>query len=104
VRTAVRTSGVADYGLVDFDIVTDSSLNRLVGAVDADVAAETKKTAVAERTIKAVKPDATIVSIDGKVADAGSELVIAPAGVVFGCLDRDVHRLDYKTPYELKQT
>ena len=35
--------GVADYALVDFDIVTDSSLDRLVGAVDADVAAGTKK-------------------------------------------------------------
>ncbi len=35
--------GVADYALVDPDIVTDSSLNRLVGAIDADVAEEMKK-------------------------------------------------------------
>jgi len=86
--------GVRDYALVDFDIVTESSLNRLVGAVDADVAAETKKIAVAERTIKAVKPDATVVAIDGKVADAGTEAAISRADVVFGCLDRDIHRLE----------
>lgn len=86
--------GVADYALVDFDVVTDSSLNRLVGAVDADVAAETKKIAVAERTIKAVNPDAAVVFIDGKVADAGAEAAIARADVVFSCLDRDIHRLE----------
>lgn len=85
--------GVADYALVDFDIVTDSSLNRLVGAVDADVAAQTKKIVVAERTIKAVKPDATVKAFDGKI-DAGEvEPLIAQADVVFGCLDRDLPRL-----------
>jgi molybdopterin-synthase adenylyltransferase len=86
--------GVADYGLVDFDIVTDSSLNRLVGAVDADVGAETKKVAVAERTIKAIKPDATVASVDGKVADDEAVSAIARADVVFGCLDRDVYRIE----------
>lgn len=98
--------GVRDYALVDFDIVTESSLNRLIGAVDADAAAETKKIAVAERTIKAVNPDATVVGIDGKVADAETEAAISQADVVFGCLDRDIRRLEltelcarYAKPY-----
>jgi molybdopterin-synthase adenylyltransferase len=86
--------GVTDYALVDFDIVTDSSLNRLVGAGDADVEAETKKIAVAERTIKAVRPDAAVVLVDGKVTDAEAEGVLAGADLVFGCLDRDIHRLE----------
>jgi molybdopterin-synthase adenylyltransferase len=77
-----------------FDVVTDSSLNRLVGAVDTDVAAETKKIAVAERTIKAVKPGATVVTIDGKLTGAEAKAAIARADIVFGCLDRDVHRLE----------
>jgi hypothetical protein len=86
--------GVADYALVDFDIVTDSSLNRLVGAVDSDAASKAKKVTVAERTIKAINPDATVVCVDGKVSDAASEPVVARADIIFGCLDRDLHRLE----------
>src|SRR2546423_9747119 len=59
--------GVADYGLVDFDVVTDSSLNRLVGAQDADVAAATKKVAVAKRTIIGINPDAAVRTADTRV-------------------------------------
>lgn len=85
--------GLADYALVDFDIVTDSSLNRLVGAVDTDVAAKTKKVVVAERTIKAVKPDATVRILHGQLDTAQAHRLIAQADVVFGCLDRDLPRL-----------
>ena len=98
--------GVANYALVDFDIVTDSSLNRLVGAVETDVAAKTKKIASAERTIKAIQPNTTVLTIDGKVADAGTEVAISRADIIFGCLDRDIHRLElmqicarYAKPY-----
>lgn len=98
--------GVADFALVDFDIVTDSSLNRLIGAVDADRTAKTNKITVAERTIKAVKPEAAVVCVDGKVTDEETEAVIARATVVFGCLDHDIHRLEltelcarYAKPY-----
>jgi molybdopterin/thiamine biosynthesis adenylyltransferase len=86
--------GVADYALVDFDVVTDSSLNRLVGAVEADIAAETPKVVVAERTVKGIKPEATVATIDGKVTGAAAEEAVARADVVFGCLDRDLHRLE----------
>ncbi len=98
--------GVVEYALVDFDTVTDSSLNRLVGAVDTDVAAKTTKIAVAERTINAVRPDAAAVCVDGKVTGTEAEAVIARADVAFGCLDRDIHRLEltelcarYAKPY-----
>jgi hypothetical protein len=85
--------GVRDYGLVDFDIATDSSLNRLIGATEADVATETKKVEVAERSILAIVPDAAVKAIDGRVTDPGVEQVVARADVVFGCLDRDLPRL-----------
>ena len=85
--------GIGDYALVDPDIVTNSSLNRLVGASDADAAAQPKKIVVAERTIKAVKPDARVTTIDGKVDAVEVEPLIAEADVVFGCLDRDLPRL-----------
>src|SRR6266540_2287985 len=85
--------GVCDYGIVDFDVVTESSMNRLVGAVEADVTAATKKIVVAERTIKAIKPDATVTALDARVGAPEVEAVIAGADVVFGCLDRDLPRL-----------
>lgn len=98
--------GVADYALVDFDVVTESSLNRLVGAVPADVAASYKKVVVAERTIRNVQPEAIVATVDGRVTDADTERVLARGDVVFGCLDRDVHRLEllelatrYAKPY-----
>lgn len=85
--------GVADYGLVDPDVVTDSSMNRLVGAVDTDVAKQTTKIVVADRTIKAINPEAAVRLVDAKVEAAEVEAVIAAADVVFGCLDRDLPRL-----------
>lgn len=86
--------GVRSFALIDFDIVTDSSLNRLVGAVESDVPAETKKTAVAERMIRQIHPKASVKSLDGRIADPGAETLIAWADVVFGCVDRDIHRLE----------
>ena len=85
--------GVRDYELVDFDVVTDSSMNRLIGAVDADVAGQTTKIAVAERMIKAINPSATIELVDARIDTPEAEASIFAAGVVFGCLDRDLPRL-----------
>ena len=85
--------GVRDYRLVDFDIVTASSLNRLIGAADADVAAHTKKIAVAARIIEAIIPDAAVELVDAKIDADEAEQAIAAADVVFGCLDRDLPRL-----------
>jgi molybdopterin/thiamine biosynthesis adenylyltransferase len=86
--------GVEKYGLVDFDIVTESSLNRLVGATEGDVAARTFKTAVAERSIRTIKSLSTITSFEGKIATPAAEEVIAAADVVFGCVDHDRPRLE----------
>lgn len=86
--------GVEEYGLVDFDVVTESSLNRLIGSVPADAATGTKKIVVAERVIRAVQPDARIESVDARLTDRAAVAVITGADVVFGCLDRDVHRLE----------
>ena len=85
--------GVRDYALIDFDIVTGSSMNRMIGAIDADVGAGTKKIAVAERTIKAIDPNASVDLFDMRVEAPEAEPAIASADVVFGCLDRDLPRL-----------
>ncbi len=86
--------GVRMFALVDFDIVTESSMNRLIGASDADVSAATKKIDAAERMIHSISPAASVDRFDGRVADSGAEAPIAWSDVVFGCLDRDIHRLE----------
>ena len=85
--------GVIDYGLIDFDIVTNSSLNRLIGATDQDVLQRTKKIAVAKRMILSIKPNATIQLAPTRVNEPEAESLIKPADIVFGCLDRDLPRL-----------
>ncbi|MFL5886712.1 MAG: HesA/MoeB/ThiF family protein [Thermoleophilaceae bacterium] len=85
--------GVLDFACVDFDVVTASSLNRLIGAIPEDVAGATPKVTVADRTIKAINPEAVVQRIIGKCSDEDGVAAVARADVVFGCLDRDVQRL-----------
>jgi molybdopterin/thiamine biosynthesis adenylyltransferase len=86
--------GVRHFLLIDFDIVTTSSLNRLIGAIEADIEARTPKIEVGERTIKSVRSDAEVSKFSGRVADEGVTDFLSKADVVFGCLDSDVHRLE----------
>lgn len=85
--------GVCDYALIDFDVVTDSSLNRLVGALDADVAGATRKIGVAKRMIRGIKPEANVKTVNARLNESDVEPVISKADVVFACLDRDLPRL-----------
>ena len=85
--------GVETQTPVDFDIVTSSSMNRLIGAFDTDVAAKTKKVIVAKRMIETINPSAMVEPVDAKIDTAAAEAAIAGVDVVFGCLDRDLPRL-----------
>jgi molybdopterin/thiamine biosynthesis adenylyltransferase len=82
--------GVRDYRLVDGDVVSMSSINRLVGATTSDVGI--KKVAVARRLIMALQPQATVDAVDSWL-EKSARNVIAGADVVFGCLDKDIHRV-----------
>lgn len=85
--------GVLDYGLVDHDVVTKSSLNRMIGAMEADVAAHAPKATIAKRLIETIQPTAQVRVVEGKVDTEGAAELVARADVVFGCLDRDLPRL-----------
>ena len=85
--------GVAQFALVDFDVVTPSSMNRLIGAADADAAAGTKKVEVAERMIRGISPNAATVAIDAHVNAPVAEEALSASDLVFGCLDRELPRL-----------
>jgi hypothetical protein len=85
--------GVQHFAPVDFDVATNSSMNRLIGALDVDVAAKTSKVTVAKRMIEAINPEAQVDPFEGRVDELGAQAAVTAADVVFGCLDRDLPRL-----------
>jgi molybdopterin/thiamine biosynthesis adenylyltransferase len=88
--------GVVRYGLIDGDVVTESSLNRLVGAVPQDAVSMTPKVRSARRLITSIQPDATVDVLEGQVTQDGNDAAAALIGrcdVVFGCVDKESPRL-----------
>ena len=88
--------GVIRYELIDDDVVTESSLNRVIGALPQDVSSKTPKVKSAERLIRSIQPRADVSIPEGRITrnsnDAAAES-IRKADVVFGCLDREAPRL-----------
>jgi molybdopterin/thiamine biosynthesis adenylyltransferase len=85
--------GVRCYVLADGDVATESSLNRLVGATEADVTARTAKVAVAERQIRAIQRTADVTAIPRPLEAAEVQAALARVDIVVGCLDDDLARL-----------
>lgn len=83
--------GVLSYRLIDGDTVTNSSLNRLKGATPPDVGA--KKVIVAKGMIEAIQPTADVKAVGRWLAEA-PPAAITDADVVFGCVDKDIHRIE----------
>ena len=77
--------GVGHIALVDPQTIEASNLNRLVGATDADVKAETPKVNIARRLIKGIRPwiDVEVSQTSWQAAD----YLLRSAHVMFGCLD-----------------
>jgi hypothetical protein len=93
VATEAAYLGIRTVAIIDGDIVTDSSLNRLLGAVPNDATKATSKVAVAERVYRAIRPDADIEPIPGWLDEPRARAAIAAADVIVGCLDDDFARL-----------
>lgn len=85
--------GVQKYALVDPDIVTESSLNRLIGSSERDVSDRSLKVEVARRVIVSVHPDAQTETIPYRSDSEPAQAAIRRADVVFGCVDHDLPRL-----------
>lgn len=84
--------GASDYVLVDADEVSDSNLNRLVGAGPSDIGSQ--KVAVAARMIEMIQPAARLAAIPDRFDGAALTAELARAGILFGCVDDDGPRLD----------
>lgn len=82
--------GVRDFLLIDGDEVTETSLNRLVGAGPADVG--TPKVEVAARMIRAIAPSATVSCVVGDVVEDGNARQLTKADVIMICTDSHASR------------
>lgn len=96
--------GVRDFALIDHDIITASSRNRVIGARPTDVPERTPKVDVARRLILEIDPDAEVAAYLVKVAEARD--AFADRTIVFGGVDNDLVRLEltevaarHKLPY-----
>jgi molybdopterin-synthase adenylyltransferase len=77
--------GIGGYVLCDPDIIEDTNTNRLVGGTNADVEQEMPKVSIAERTIRALQPNARIVPVRGSWQDATEHLKLCD--VILGAPD-----------------
>lgn len=83
--------GVKEFVLIDPDMVSESSLNRLIGATPQDVTRSTPKVSVAERGITATSPDALVSVRISSFLEVSQDML--HSAVILGCIDNDLSRL-----------
>jgi molybdopterin/thiamine biosynthesis adenylyltransferase len=96
--------GVGNLFIFDFDTVEDTNLNRLVGALETDVSAQTLKVDAARRLISGIDSTINVTTFNSSWQDNAEVLRICD--VIFGCIDGLLQRRDleaaarrYLTPY-----
>lgn len=77
--------GVGHFRLIDPDNIEPSNLNRLIGATKADVDQATAKVDITERTIKGIRPWASVKTAEAKWQE--TDHLIRDTNVLFGCVD-----------------
>ncbi len=77
--------GVQDFMLFDHDRVEVTILNRLVGSTPDDVGVA--KTAVAKRSILAIRPDANVLEVRENVVWVDTALKLRDVDAIFCCTD-----------------
>jgi molybdopterin/thiamine biosynthesis adenylyltransferase len=85
--------GIGTVTVIDADVVTESSLNRLLGALPDDAARGIPKVDVAERVFRAIRPDSTVVAVNVWLGADEARAAIEGSDVIMGCLDDDYARL-----------
>lgn len=92
VAQQVAYLGVSDFALADADAVSESNLNRLVGAGAGDVGAP--KVEIAARVIRSIQPDARVDTAPAPFNANSPPAEFARSTVLFGCVDEDPARLE----------
>ncbi|MEJ0011255.1 MAG: ThiF family adenylyltransferase [Bauldia sp.] len=82
--------GAARFVLIDHDVVEETNLNRTVGTVPRDVGQP--KVKVAERMIKAIRPNSEVSTIVGDIVDQAPARALLDADFIFCCTDSQASR------------
>ena len=82
--------GFENLIIIDFDIVEDTNLNRMIGSCPQDAVDRSLKTDVIESLIKYINPNAKVTKISGKWQEHSD--VLRNCAAVMGCLDSFVAR------------
>jgi molybdopterin/thiamine biosynthesis adenylyltransferase len=77
--------GIEQFLLIDPDVVEASNLNRLAGATPTDTG--DPKVAVAERTIRSIRPNANVLLVQASVLDATTARLLVDTDFFFCCTD-----------------
>ena len=85
--------GVVSYVLIDNDRAGMSSLNRVIGLGPHNVASAPLKVDNAQRLIRAIQPDAQIVTVPHPFEHEQSRDYLRAADILVGCVDNDLTRL-----------
>ena len=98
--------GVRKLTLIDMDIVTRSSLNRVIGATPEDAEAGRSKVEVGEREVLRILPRAVVSAVPASFVSEQAFAAVRNVGLLFGCLDNDPIRFAlnefaqaYQIPY-----
>lgn len=83
--------GIRKFVLVDKDIVSETNLNRLIGAKLEDIGVQ--KVQVMRRLIHEISPDAIIEAVSESVVSYTAFNLLKKADFIFGCVDMDAVRL-----------
>lgn len=83
--------GIDEFLLVDTQVIDETNLNRVVGAIPNDKD-KTLKVDVAERVIKAIRPGARVTKVSKDVLSPGVGAQIAGFDFVFCCTDSNGSR------------
>jgi molybdopterin/thiamine biosynthesis adenylyltransferase len=84
--------GVKQFLLVDADTLSESNLNRLIGASGVDLGQS--KVDLAARVIRTIQPEATIDPHARWLTEDAEPAGLWSVDVIFGCVDEDRARLD----------
>ena len=84
--------GFKNYVLFDDDVVTETNLNRLIGARAIDVTASTSKLHLAKRMIYGLQSDAIISGYSCRWQEQPEEL--RRCHIIFGCVETYLGRLE----------
>jgi hypothetical protein len=84
--------GVANFVLCDHDRITETNLNRTVGATGVDVLCRRYKTDIAKRTIRRLIPTASIANHRDRWETATEQLM--RCDLIVGCIDTFAGRRD----------